>query len=182
MIHIILSCKYHALHELLLLQLLSDLRIFEMSRLKLWHPFFTIDIITFPAALLKISLMPIGLKPDFLFRWIKRHAVKASNVCSLSLLTSICSAHNFLMNFATAFHKLDAQLPNEFETKMRRQPSASRPDVPEPPFVFIAAFITSASSMSSYTTWWTCWIDPCNKTSGVASLLSGCFVCNSCKV
>ena len=90
--------------------------------------FFTTDITTFPAIRLKISLMPIGLKPGVLFSGIKRHAVKASNDCLLSLLTSICSAHNFLMNFATAFRKLDAQLPNEFETKIRRQPSVSRPD------------------------------------------------------
>ena len=95
--------------------------------------FFTIDITTFQAIHLKISLTPIGLKPGFLFSGIKRHAVKAS----------ICPAHNILMNSATAFRKSDAQLPNKFETK---------PHGPEPPFVFIAAFITSASSMSSYTT------------------------------
>ena len=95
--------------------------------------FLTIGITIFPAIRLKISLTPIGLIPAFLFSGIKQHAVKASTDCSLSLLTSICSALNFLMNFATSFCKSDTQLPNEFETKIRRQPSASRPDGSEPP-------------------------------------------------
>ena len=53
------------------------------------------------------------------------------------------------MNNALDFLKSDVESPKAFEAKILRHPSASNPDGPEPPLVFVTAFRTKSSSTSS---------------------------------
>ena len=62
-------------------------------------------------------------------------------------------------------HKPDDAIPNERDNRIFLQPSVSRPDGQDPPFVSIASFKMEDSSISSYTVGWTGCVSPCNNTS-----------------
>ena len=62
------------------------------------------------------------------------------------------------------------------------QPSASRPDGPDPPFVYIKAFIITDSSMSSYATGWIGLVVLCISISREGSLGSGYFYTSNSSV
>ena len=77
----------------------------------------------------------------------------------LSLLSSL------LTNNPNVLRKWDDAVPNERDIRIFLQPSASRPDGPDPPFISIAAFKMRDSFISSYTIWWTGRTGHCNNTS-----------------
>ena len=55
----------------------------------------------------------------------------------------------FLTKFANDFRRSYEHEPNDLDTNILRQLSASNPDGPQPPFAFMAAFITNPSSIPS---------------------------------
>ena len=89
---------------------------------------------------------------------------------------------SLLTNSANVLYMSDDAVPNELDVRIFLQPSVSRPDVSDPPFVSIAAFKMRDSSISSYTIGWTGRTGLCNNTSWGGSLPSGCFCINIFKV
>ena len=89
---------------------------------------------------------------------------------------------SLLTNSANVLYMSDDAVPNELDVRIFLQPSVSRPDVSDPPFVSIAAFKMRDSSISSYTIGWTGHTGSCNNTSWSGSLPSGCFYFNIFKV
>ena len=63
----------------------------------------------------------------------------------------ISSKPSLLTNSANVLRNLDDAVPNKRDVKVFLQPSASRPDGPDPPLVSIAAFKMRDSSIPSYT-------------------------------
>ena len=111
---------------------------------------FAISIITFPAIRRITSPIPIGRIPGFLFRGIKRFATNTSRASP----TSFTDVYKFLVQsvlvkLANDFRSSKEEDPNNLETKILRQFSASNPDGPQPPFVFNAVFDINASSIVS---------------------------------
>ena len=74
--------------------------------------------------------------------------MKASNNLFPELILLLQS---FLIKSATDLRRSDEAVPNEFEVKIHLQPSASKPDEPEPPLVIDAALNTISSSTASKT-------------------------------
>ena len=109
-------------------------------------------ITTFPAILRSTSPTPIGRSPGFLLSGIKRFAVNASKLFSLPVFSRcMFVVHKLFTNSAKDFRRPNELDPNCFEANIQRQLSASNPEGPHPPFVFITAFNTNDSLMSSYT-------------------------------
>ena len=73
--------------------------------------------------------------------------MKASN----DLFSELVFLLSFLIKSATDLRRSEEAVPNEFEVKIRLQPSASKPDEPEPPLVIDAALKTISSSIASKT-------------------------------
>ena len=105
-------------------------------------------IIALPAILCSTSPKSIGLSPDFLSSGIGLQARNDSK----DVGDSSSSTHKFLINWAKVLRKSNVAIQKAREVKILRQPSASRPDGPDPPFVNIEAYIIIDSSMSSYAT------------------------------
>ena len=63
----------------------------------------------------------------------------------------ISSKQSLLTNSANVLRKSDDTVSNERDVRIFLQPSASRPDGQDPPFVSIAAFKMRDSSISSCT-------------------------------
>ena len=59
------------------------------------------------------------------------HAMKSSNDFFSKLIILLQS---FLIKFAIDLGRSEKAVPNEFEVNIRLQPSASKPDGPEPPW------------------------------------------------
>ena len=98
---------------------------------------------------------------------------------------------NFFISLFTNSAKSDDAIPNErnvrifsktISVKVRWSRSTFWPDVPDPPFVSIAAFKMRDWSISSYNIGWPRHVRPCNNTSWGGSLASGCFYFNIFKV
>ena len=79
----------------------------------------------------------------------------------------ISSKQSLLTKSTNVLRKSDDAAPNEHDIRIFLQPSASRPDGPNPCFVSIAAFRMRDLSISSYTIGWTGHVGPCNSTSWV---------------
>ena len=99
-----------------------------------------IIITTFPDTLFKTSPTLNGLNPGFLLRRINLHASKLSKDAQ-SLLFDIFVIHIFLTVHAIALRISDLAVPKHDETIILCHTSASSPDGPESPFVFIATFL-----------------------------------------
>ena len=145
-----------------------------------------ICIATLLIILLKISPIPIGLHPGFLFSGSSLQPRNASRLVVdflFSVLnTSIFSVHIVRANRAAAsLHELAAP-PYLFEARIRLQSSPSIPDGPAPPLVRAAAFCILSAVMLSNTEGWICSISPLNKIELSASCPTGCFSCRSCIV
>ena len=102
------------------------------------------EAMTLPAILLNISPTPIGLRPGFLSRGIKRQARKASKEED-----RFSSTHKLLITSPNALHRSEEGLLKLFDVNILLHPSASIPEGPEPPLVLIAAIRTSSASMLS---------------------------------
>ena len=94
----------------------------------------------------------------------------------------ISSKQSLLTNSGNVLGKSDDAVPNERDVRIFLQPSASRPDGPDPPFVSIAAFKMRGSSIISYTIGWTGRVGSCINTSWSGLLASACFCFNIFKV
>ena len=92
----------------------------------------------------------MGLRPGYLSNEINLHAMNDSRDSEFFL----SSKHSLLANSANILRSSDDAVPNECNVMLRFffQPTASRPDDPDLPFVSIAALKTRDSSMSSYIT------------------------------
>ena len=129
----------------------------------------------FPIILRRVSPMPIGRNPGFLFNGIRRQASKDSNESS-----SWDSEHSVLVSFAIEEHRSDGSVPKQFDVKIRRHPSPSKLKGPAPPLVFSADCRIISESISSNRT-------GCNRTGvsvkrtslGVAC--NGVFLLTSCR-
>ena len=148
-----------------------------------WRTSFFNRIITaFPAILLRTL--------KILLQWVWGLVVYLMRSICMQWMTPetlnffLSSKHSLLANSANILRSSDDAVPNECNVMLRFffQPTASRPDDPDLPFVSIAALKTRDSSMSSYITGWTGHICPCNNTLWGGSLASGCFCCNIFKV
>ena len=71
--------------------------------------------------------------------------MKASNDIFSKLILVLDS---FLIKSAIDLRRSEKAVPNEFEINIRLQPSASKPDGPEPPLVIDSAFNTISSSIA----------------------------------
>ena len=109
-------------------------------------PFLNLIITALPAILRNTSPKPIGLRPGFLSSGISLQATNDSKDDG----DSSSSTHNFLINWADVLRKSNVAVQKAQEIKIVHQSSAPRPDGPDPPFVYIEAFIITNSSMSSY--------------------------------
>ena len=83
-----------------------------------------------------------------MFRGINLHAMNASNGLFSELILLLQS---FLIKSATDLRRSEEAVPNEFEVKIRLQPSTSKPDGPEPLLVIDASLNTISSSIASKT-------------------------------
>ena len=119
-------------------------------------------ITALPATLRSTSPTSIGLSPGFLFS-------KATDD-SKDDGDSSSATHKFLISWANVLRKFYFVVPKAREVKILRQPSASRLDSPDPPFVNIETFIITDSSISSYATIWIGLVGPYINTSGKGSL------------
>ena len=107
--------------------------------------FFAVNITNFPAIRRRTSPTTIGGTPGFLFSGINRLAVKASKLLSVSEFERCMFVlHNRFTKFAMDVRSSKGLEPNWLETKILRQLSASSPDRPHPPLVFIAALFTKS--------------------------------------
>ena len=92
------------------------------------------------------------------------------------------SAHNSLISWANVLRNSHVAVPKAQEVKILCQPTASRLDGPDSPFVNIEAFIITDSSMPSYATGWIGLVSSCINASGEGSLLSGYFCTSNSSV
>ena len=115
-----------------------------------WTSFFAISIINFPAIRRITSPTPIGRIPGFLLREIKQSAMNASRKTPTSLIDVFkYLVQSVLVKLTNNFRRSKEEDPNDMQTKILRQFSASNPDGPQSPFVFNAAFDISALSIAS---------------------------------
>ena len=111
---------------------------------------FAMYITTFPAIRRRTSPTSIGRTPGFLFSGTNRLAVKVSELLSVSEFERcILALPSRFMKFAMNVRNSKGLEPNWLETKILRQLSASSPDGPHTPLVFIAAFFSKSSSIST---------------------------------
>ena len=93
----------------------------------------------------------------------------------LLLLFDIFVIHNFLTSSAITLKRFDSAVPKHDDTIIFHHLFASSPDGSEPPFVFIANFFISSSSMLSYTIRRIFGIGPYCIASWDVCFASGCF-------
>ena len=124
----------------------------------------------FPAIQRNIFPIPIGRKPRFLSKGIKRIAKNTSN--NDERLSAMC---RFLMTSPIAVNKW-----NRCRTVLLS--FASDPDDPAATFVLTAALFTKSASIVSNVIGSTCFGVSVSKTSNTAFLPCGCFCFNWFKV
>ena len=96
--------------------------------------------------LLKTLPTPMGLNPRFLLSETSQQARNTSSEFDSSLVQS------FLVTLAHVWRRSENDYPKFFNNKICFQPSASKPEGPDPPFVFMTAFLNiSASTTWNYT-------------------------------
>ena len=105
-------------------------------------------ITAFPAILLSTFSTSVGLSPVHLSYEINLYATNDSR----DSVFLISSKQSRFTNNANV-HLSDDDVPNDCNIKIFLQPSALRPDCPDPPFVNNAAFVIRDLSSSSYTIW-----------------------------
>ena len=90
-----------------------------------------------------ISSVPIGRRPGFLSKGIKRQVKNSSNDGQ-----RLSAVHSFLITSAMVLHKSVELVPNCFVIKILLHPSASSPGGSAPPLVLTAALFTKSASIA----------------------------------
>ena len=105
-------------------------------------PLRTTDTMTFSMILLKTFPTPMGLKPGFLLCGMIRQARNPSSEVDIS------SVQSFLVTLARS-ESSESDSPKFFDKKIRFQLSASKPERPDLPLTFMAAFLIISASITS---------------------------------
>ena len=103
----------------------------------------TTDTMAFLMILLKTSPTPMGLNPGFFLSGMSWQARNPSSE------VDSCSVQCFLITLVSVWQRSEDDSPKFFDNKIRFQPSASKPEWPDPPLFYMTAFLIISTSITS---------------------------------